>query len=76
MRYSSSWIVVNHYVISLQNPRQQIETITRDPEELKKLPHLAIHHDILRTKLQANGIVPETGSLYEEAQALILADLT
>lgn len=64
--------------MSLQILKGQIETITRDLEELKKLPHSTIYHDLLRPEHHPNGIVLEAGELYEEARALMFggADTT
>ncbi|KAL4805653.1 cytochrome P450 [Aspergillus unguis] len=59
--------------------KAQIEEITTDPSKLEKLPHnTTIYHELLRPEAYRTGTAPSSGSLYEEAQALMFggADTT
>lgn len=53
---------------------RQINSLTKDPEKLKHLPHnMTIYHRLLDADAYRNKEVPSAGSLYEEAQALVFA---
>ncbi|KAL6246705.1 hypothetical protein RBB50_006012 [Rhinocladiella similis] len=59
--------------------KKQIDNVTSDPDNLKKLPHsTTIYHELLKPELNPGGQVPSAGSLYEESQALMFggADTT
>ncbi|KIW18531.1 hypothetical protein PV08_02819 [Exophiala spinifera] len=59
--------------------KKQIDNVTSNPDNLKKLPHsTTIYHELLKPELNPGGQVPSAGSLYEESQALMFggADTT
>lgn len=63
----------------MQVLKKQIDNVTSDPDNLKKLPHsTTIYHELLKPELNPGGQVPSAGSLYEESQALMFggADTT
>ncbi|KAF1923479.1 putative cytochrome P450 [Didymella exigua CBS 183.55] len=52
--------------------KQQINDLTDDPEKLNQLPHnLTIYHRLMDPTAFRDKTVPSSGSLYEEAQALM-----
>lgn len=51
--------------------RQQIREISNNPELLKEAPHPIIYHALLNPESYKGKAVPSSGSLYEEAQALM-----
>lgn len=62
------------YSDKLQLLKQQISELVDNPENLKHLPHnMTIYHSLMNPEAYRNGTVPEPGSLYEEAQALMFA---
>lgn len=59
--------------------RSQVQKLTTDPEHLKTLPHsTTIWNELLRPELHPDGKIPDSGSLFEESQALMFggADTT
>lgn len=62
-----------------QTIKEQVVDLSRNPEHLKTLPHsTTIWNELLRPELHPDGRVPDPGSLFEEAQALLFggADTT
>lgn len=59
--------------------KAQIDEITNDPTKLESLPHnTTIYHELLRPEAYRTNTAPSSGSLFEEAQALMFggADTT
>ncbi|KAL2784370.1 cytochrome P450 [Aspergillus keveii] len=59
--------------------KKQINDLCTDPSALSKLPHnTTIYHELLRPEAYRTGTAPDSGSLYEESQALMFggADTT
>lgn len=55
-----------------QSLRYQVENLSNDPENLKKLPHsTTIWNELLRPELHPGGVLPDVGSLFDESQALL-----
>lgn len=55
-----------------QTLRAQVNELSTDPDALKKLPHsTTIWNELLRPELDPNGEIPDSGSLFEESQALM-----
>jgi cytochrome P450 len=51
--------------------RQQVNEAVKHPESLQDTTHPTIYHQLLSKEANKSGIIPETASLYEEAQALM-----
>ncbi|KAF2195904.1 cytochrome P450 monooxygenase-like protein [Zopfia rhizophila CBS 207.26] len=53
---------------------EQINDLSQNPENLKRLPHnMTIYHRLMDAEAYRSKTVPSAGSLYEEAQALMFA---